>query len=141
MHQEGWALGGKFSGKNFHIYVDESMKLDSLVDVVVMVYNDEDLDDRQYVYMIKENVFLGQTLPFDLTKWIKLISQGVKAFNRNLLSNHVDMMEPYQAYGRFVCMYQIISIMGDYTIQIIRNSTKSKIDEDKYLNSRTITDY
>lgn len=34
-----------------------------------------------------------------------------------------------------------ISIMEDYTIQTIRNSTESKIDEDKSLNSRTITDY
>ena len=34
-----------------------------------------------------------------------------------------------------------ISIMEDYTIQTIRNSTESKIDEDKSSNSRTITDY
>lgn len=34
-----------------------------------------------------------------------------------------------------------ISIMEDYTIQTIRNSTKSKIEEDKSSNSRTITDY
>lgn len=34
-----------------------------------------------------------------------------------------------------------ISIMGDYTIQTIRNSTQSKIDEEKSWNSRTITDY
>ena len=34
-----------------------------------------------------------------------------------------------------------ISIMEDYTIQTIRNSTKSKIDEDPSSNSRTITDY
>jgi len=31
--------------------------------------------------------------------------------------------------------------MGDYTIQTIRNSPQSKIDEEKSWNSRTITDY
>jgi NAD(P)H-quinone oxidoreductase subunit I len=34
-----------------------------------------------------------------------------------------------------------ISIIEDYTIQTTRNLTESKIDEDKSLNSRTITDY
>ncbi|KAI4982001.1 hypothetical protein ZWY2020_022493 [Hordeum vulgare] len=34
-----------------------------------------------------------------------------------------------------------ISIMGDYTIQTIRNSSESKINEEKSSNSRTITDY
>jgi NAD(P)H-quinone oxidoreductase subunit I len=34
-----------------------------------------------------------------------------------------------------------ISIMEDYTIQTIRNSTENKIDEEKSSNSRTITDY
>jgi hypothetical protein len=119
------------------------VKLDSLADVVVVVYNNEvgDLDYRQYVYMIKEEVFLGQTLPFDLTEWIKLISQGFKDFHRSFLCNHVDLMESYQAYGRFVCMYQIISIMEYCTIQTIRNSNESKIDEDKSSNSITITNY
>ncbi|KAI4995793.1 hypothetical protein ZWY2020_037881 [Hordeum vulgare] len=31
--------------------------------------------------------------------------------------------------------------MGDYTIQTIRNSSESKINEEKSSNSRTITDY
>ena len=34
-----------------------------------------------------------------------------------------------------------ISIMGDYTIQTIRNSSESKINKEKSSNSRTITDY
>jgi NAD(P)H-quinone oxidoreductase subunit I len=34
-----------------------------------------------------------------------------------------------------------ISIMGDYTIQTIRNSAESQIEEDLSSNSRTITDY
>jgi NAD(P)H-quinone oxidoreductase subunit I len=34
-----------------------------------------------------------------------------------------------------------VSIMGDYTIQTIRNSPQSKIDEEKSQNSRTINDY
>jgi NAD(P)H-quinone oxidoreductase subunit I len=34
-----------------------------------------------------------------------------------------------------------ISIIGDYTIKTIRNSTKSKIDKEKSFNPRTITDY
>jgi hypothetical protein len=87
-------LGGNFSGKNFHIYADESVKLHGLGDDVVVVY------------MINEEVFLGQTLPFDLTEWLEIISQGVKACHRSLLCIHVDLMEPYQAYGQFVCMYQ-----------------------------------
>jgi len=34
-----------------------------------------------------------------------------------------------------------ISIIGDYTIQTVMNSTQIKIDKDKPLGSRTITDY
>ncbi|KQK12666.2 hypothetical protein BRADI_1g05230v3 [Brachypodium distachyon] len=109
MHQEGWALGGNFSGKNIRIYADESVKFHGLADGVIVRYNDEDgdLDYTQFVYVIKEEVFLGQTLPFDLTEWLRIISQGVKSCHRNLLCNHIDLMEPYQAYGHFVCMYQI----------------------------------
>jgi len=34
-----------------------------------------------------------------------------------------------------------ISIIGDYTIQTVMNSTQIKIDKDKPFDSRTITDY
>ena len=65
-------------------------------------------------------------------------------------TNCLSMTEEYElsTYDRHELNYnQIalsrlpISIMGDYTIQTIRNSTQSKIDEEKSWNSRTITDY
>jgi hypothetical protein len=98
----------KFIRTRFHgLQGDNRQYNDGLADVVV--YNNEvgNLDCRQYIYIIKEEVFLGQTLPFDLTEWLEIISQGAKACHRSLLCNHVDLMEPYQAYGQFMCMYQI----------------------------------
>jgi NAD(P)H-quinone oxidoreductase subunit I len=65
-------------------------------------------------------------------------------------TNCLSMTEEYElsTYDRHELNYnQIalsrlpISIMGDYTIQTIRNSPQSKIDEEKSWNSRTITDY
>ena len=44
-------------------------------------------------------------------------------------------------YNQIALSQLPISIMGDYTIQTIRNSPQSKIDEEKSWNSRTITDY
>lgn len=34
-----------------------------------------------------------------------------------------------------------MSVIGDYTIQTVMNSTQIKIDKDKPLDSRTITNY
>jgi hypothetical protein len=52
----------KFIRTRFHgLQGDNRQYNDGLADVVV--YNDEvgDLDYRQYIYIIKEEVFLGQT--------------------------------------------------------------------------------
>ena len=48
---------------------------------------------------------------------------------------------PDDPYNQIALSRLPISIMGDYTIQTIRNSPQSKIDEEKSWNSRTITDY
>ena len=65
-------------------------------------------------------------------------------------TNCLSMTEEYElsTYDRHELNYKQIalsrlpiSIMGDYTIQTIRNSPQSKIDEEKSWNSRTITDY
>ena len=65
-------------------------------------------------------------------------------------TNCLSMTEEYElsTYDRHELNYnQIalsrlpISIMGDYTIQTIRNSSESKINKEKSSNSRTITDY
>nr|YP_009335048.1 NADH-plastoquinone oxidoreductase subunit I [Hesperocallis undulata]APO12106.1 NADH-plastoquinone oxidoreductase subunit I [Hesperocallis undulata] len=65
-------------------------------------------------------------------------------------TNCLSMTEEYElsTYDRHELNYNQIalgrlpmSVIGDYTIQTVMNSTQIKIDKDKPLDSRTITDY
>ncbi|KAF7013784.1 unnamed protein product [Triticum aestivum] len=109
LHHEHFALAGNFSSKNFQIYQDDSIKLDGLAEGAIVEYREAagDLDYRQFVHMVTEEVFHGQKLPFDLTEWLRIISQGVNACDGSLLCSHIDLMEPYQGYGNFVSLFQL----------------------------------
>nr|BAK00505.1 predicted protein [Hordeum vulgare subsp. vulgare] len=109
LHEEHLALAGNFSSKNFLIYEDDSIKFDGLAEGAIGKYSDAagDMDYEQFVHMVAEEVFHGQKVPFDLTEWLRIISQGVNACHRSLLCSHIDLMEPYQGYGNFVALFQL----------------------------------
>ncbi|XP_048537400.1 uncharacterized protein LOC125515968 [Triticum urartu] len=117
LHHEHFALAGKFSSKNFQIYQDDSIKLDGLAEGAIVEYSEAagDLDYRQFVHMVVEEVFHGQKLPFDLTEWLRIISQGVNACHGSLLCSHIDLMEPYQGYGNFISLFQLFWKVKDTT--------------------------
>ncbi|XP_048539640.1 uncharacterized protein LOC125518812 [Triticum urartu] len=110
LHGKGKSLGGNFSSRNFIIYKDDSIKLlfseDQLVD-----YSDAegDKDYASFVKMITDEVFHKQPLPVDMIEWLRVISQGVAVCSPNILAHHIYLMEPFQAYGTFVVMYQLFS--------------------------------
>ena len=65
-------------------------------------------------------------------------------------TNCLSMTEEYElsTYDRHELNYNQIalgrlpmSVIGDYTIQTVMNSTPNKIDKDKTRDSRTITNY
>lgn len=117
LHDEKFALAGQFSSRNFHIYQDDSVKLDGLAEGTIVEYSEAvgDLDYLQFVHMVTEEVFLGQRLPVDLTEWLRIISQGANACDRSLLCGHIDLMEPYQGYGNFVSLFQLFWKVKDTT--------------------------
>ncbi|KAF8657215.1 hypothetical protein HU200_009881 [Digitaria exilis] len=68
-----------------------------------------------------------------------------KDIKRKQLLNYKYELSTYDRhelnYNQIALSRLPISIMGDYTIQTIRNSPQSKVDEERSWNSRTITDY
>ncbi|KQK07591.1 hypothetical protein BRADI_2g36451v3 [Brachypodium distachyon] len=108
LHEDGFSLGGCFTLRNFMIFADDTIKVTNLADGAILSFSDSngDLDYWQFVKMVQDEVFLKQAVPDDLHEWLRIVSRGIKACHRNLLANHIHLMEAFQGYGTFVSMYQ-----------------------------------